>query len=132
MVHIVEALTSAGKTDESFEAARKIEDADLRSRAMVIVAEAMMKNRETDKAKSALDEAQRAAQQVTKDLERSPRLAAVAIGLAKLHHYSLAHETANLCASSSNKLAAYTAILREYLIERNPNLEKLFEEEKQE
>jgi tetratricopeptide (TPR) repeat protein len=129
MVNIVEALAKAGKTDEAFEAARKIMDADYRSWAMASVAEAMIKNREAAKAESALNEAQRAAQQATKASERSTRIAAVAIGLAKLHHYRLARETADLCTSPGNKLAAYTAILREYLIKRNPNLEKLFEED---
>ena len=129
MVNTVEALAKAGKTDEAFEAARTIDGADYRSRAMASVAEAMIKNREAGKAKSALCEAQRAAQQTTKASERSTRLAAVAIGLAKLHHYRLARETADLCTSPGNKLAAYTAILREYLIKRNPNLEKLFEED---
>ena len=129
MVNTVEALAKAGKTDEAFEAARKIDGADYRSRAMASVAEAMIKNREAGKAKSALNEAQRAAQQTTKASERSTRLAAVAIGLAKLHHYRLARETADLCTSPGNKLTAYTAILREYLIKRNPNLEKLFEED---
>jgi predicted negative regulator of RcsB-dependent stress response len=129
MVNTVEALAKAGKTDEAFKAARKIDGADYRSRAMASVAEAMIKNREAGKAKSALNEAQRAAQQATKASERSTRLAAVAIGLAKLHDYRLARETADLCTSPGNKLAAYTAILREHLIKRNPNLEKLFEED---
>ena len=129
MVNIVGALAKAGKTDEAFEAARKIEGAEYRSQAMASVAGAMIKNREAGKANSALNEAQRAAQQATKASERSTQLAAVAIGLAKLHHYRLARETADLCASPGNKLAAYTAILREYFIKRNPNLEKLFEED---
>jgi hypothetical protein len=55
----------------------------------------------------------------------------VAIGFGRLHHYRLARETADRCASSSDKLAAYTAIFRERLIMRNPNLEILFEEKKQ-
>jgi hypothetical protein len=128
----VEALAKAGKTDEAFEAARKIEGAEYRSQAMASVAEAMIKNREAGKANSALNEMQRAAQQATKASERSTQLAAVAIGLAKLHQYRLARETADLCASPSNKLAAYTAILRENLIKQNPDLEKLFEEDIQE
>ena len=132
MADIVVAMAKAGKTDEAFEAARKIEGAEYRSQAMAGVAEAMIKNREAGKANSALNEAQRAAQQATKASERSTRLAAVAIGLAKLHHYRLARETADLCASPGNKLAAYTAILREYLIKQNPDLEKLFEEDIQE
>jgi serine protease Do len=129
MVNIVGALAKAGKTDEAFEAARKIDGADYRSRAMASVAEAMIKNREAGKAESALNEAQRAAQQATKASERSTRLAAVAIGLAKLHRYRLARDTADLCTSPGDKLAAYTAILREYFIKRNPDLEKLFEED---
>ena len=132
MVNIVGALAKAGKTDEAFEAARKIEGAEYRSQAMASVAGAMIKNREAGKANSALNEAQRAAQQATKASERSTQLAAVAIGLAKLHHYRLARETADLCASPGDKLADYTAILREYLIKQNPDLEKLFEEDSQE
>ena len=131
MVCVVEALAKGGKADEALETASRVEDADLRSRAMVIVAEAMIKNREAGKARSALDVAQSAAQQTTKNSEKSARLSAVAIGLARLHHYRLARETADLCVSSSDKLAAYTAIFREYTIMRNPNLETLFEEEKQ-
>ncbi|MGE0127429.1 MAG: TIR domain-containing protein [Blastocatellales bacterium] len=118
--------------NEALDAARKIEDADSRSQAMSRIAEVMTKNREADRAKSALDEAERAAQQVTGGASKSERLAAVAEGLAKLHYYKLARETANLCASSSDKLAAYTAILREYYIERHPDQAKLFEEEKPE
>jgi len=99
---------------------------------MVIVAEEMTKNREADKAKSILNEAQRAAQQATKSSEKSTRLSAVAIGLAKLHQYYLARDIADLCTSSNHRLAAYNAIVREYLIKQNPSLEKLFDEEMQE
>jgi hypothetical protein len=131
MANIVEALTKAGKTDEAFESAQKIDDAGYRSQAMVGLAEAMARNREADKAESTLDEAQRAAQQITWGSEKSTRLAAIAIGVAKLHHYRLARDIADLCTSPSSKLAAYTAIFREYQIERNPDLEKMFKEEKQ-
>src|SRR5262249_36783051 len=100
-------------------------------RAMVIVAEAMIKNREAGKARSALDVAQSAAQQTTKNSEKSARLSAVAVGVARLHHYRLARETAVPCGSSRYKNAPYNAHLREYTIMRNPKLETLFEEEKQ-
>jgi hypothetical protein len=132
MANIVEALTKAGKTDEALESAQKIDHAGYRSQAMVSVAEAMTRNREAGKAESAFNEAQRAAQQITWRPEKSTRLAAIAIGVAKLHHYRLAREIADLCTSPSHKLAAYTAIFRESLIERNPDLEKMFKEEKQE
>jgi hypothetical protein len=127
---VVETLAKAGKTDEALELARKIKDADDRSLAMVRVAEVMTKNREVGRAKNVLDEAERAAQQVTTDEGKSARLADVAIGLSKLHFYKLARETVDRC-SSSDKLAAYTAILREYHIEHHPDQAKLFEKEEQ-
>lgn len=130
MVGIVEVLGKVGKTDEALGSAREIEDAGYRSQAMVIVAEEMIKNRDVGKAKGILDEAQYALQQATKDSEKSARLAAVAMGLAKLHHYYLARDIADLCASSNQRLAAYTAIFRQYLIKQNPGLEKLFDDEK--
>jgi hypothetical protein len=131
-INVVEVLTKAGRTDEAVEAARRIEDAVYRSQAMAIVADAMLRNREADKARSALNEAQDAAEQAGRGAGKSTRLAAVAIGLAKLHHYRLARQAANLCTSPSDKLGAYTAIFREYLIERNPKLGNLFEEKSRE
>jgi len=128
----IEPLAKAGKADEALEAARLIEDAGFRSQAMVIVAEVMIKNRQGVRAKSVLDEAERAAQQSTHDETKSAILADIAKGLAKLHLYKLAREMANLCTSSSDKLAAYTAILREYHIRHHPDQAKLFEEEKPE
>jgi len=87
----------------------------------------MTKNRETDKARNALAEAKLAAQRLSKSSEKSVRMAAVAKGLARLHDYRLASETADLCVSPGEKLAAYTAIFREYITRRNPQLKELFE-----
>jgi hypothetical protein len=92
-----------------------------------MVAEVMTINREVDKAKSVLAEAQRAAQQCPRNVEKSLRLASVAMGLARLHQFRLAREAADRCASWGDKLAAYTAIFREYTIGRNPQLRSLFD-----
>jgi N-acetylglutamate synthase/N-acetylornithine aminotransferase len=94
---------------------------------MVIVAEMVTRNRDAGKARSILDEAQRAAQQIARDSEKSTRMASVAIGVAKIHQYRQAREIADLCLSPSHKLAAYTAIFQNYLIERDPALEKILE-----
>jgi hypothetical protein len=128
MVSIVEALAMAGKTAEALEAAREIGDANFRSRAMVSVAEVMTKNREVGRARSALDEAERVAQQVSSDESKSMCIADVAKGLAKLHYYKLAREMVDRCLSN-DKLAAYTAILRQYYLEQHPDQAELFEEE---
>jgi hypothetical protein len=132
MANLVEPLTNAGRTDEALASAQKIDDPRYRSQTMVSVAEAMTRNREADKAKNTLNEAQLAAQQISWGPEKSTRLAAIAIGVAKLHHYRLAREIADLCTAPGDKLAAYTAIFRESFIERNPDLEKMFKEKKQE
>ncbi len=54
----------------------------------------MTKNREAGLAKSALNEAKHAAQQITTDKDKSDLLVVVAKWLAKLHYYRLARETA--------------------------------------
>jgi hypothetical protein len=41
-------------------------------------------------------------------------------------------ETAEKCSISADRLSAYTAILREYHIERDPGLARLFAEEEEE
>jgi tetratricopeptide (TPR) repeat protein len=128
LASIAEALARAGKTDEALVTARNLEDAAFRSRAMVLVADAVSGNPDAGKAKSILDEAQRVAQQITKDSEKSTRLAAVAIGAAKIHQYRWAREIADLCLLPSHKLSAYTAIFRDYLIERDPALEKVLDD----
>src|SRR5262245_44523603 len=102
----------------------KIEDHKFRSKALASAALVLAKNGEADIAKEALDESLRATTSVD---QKSPILAMIAEGLARLHYYRQARETVDRC-SSSDKLAAYTAILREYHIERRPDQAKLFEE----
>jgi hypothetical protein len=52
----------------------------------------------------------------------------LALAYAKLHSYRRARLTANLCTTSTDKLAAYAAIVREYSIQRHPELAKSFSE----
>ena len=52
--------------------------------------------------------------------------------LARLRSYRAAREGAEQCSISGDRLAAYIAILREYHIQRDPSLARLFAEEKEE
>src|SRR5262245_7082171 len=77
-----------------------------------------------------LEEAQVAVNKVFNDKQRSEVMRRLAVILARLHSYRAARETAEQCSRSSDRLVAYTAILREYHIERDPSLARLFAEEK--
>jgi hypothetical protein len=50
----------------------------------------------------------------------------LAVILARLHSFRVAREAAEQCSISEDRLAAYTVILREYHIERDPSLRQLF------
>lgn len=134
LVQVVKALAKVGKTEEALEVARKIESAFSRSQALVSAAEVLDKRREaTDRARIAIAEAQQIAEQIINEDEKSAALGDVATGLAKLYLYRQARELVdNNNTSAKDKITAYTAILREYHIERYPDQAKLFEGEKQE
>jgi hypothetical protein len=141
LASVVEALAKAGKTNEmklaateAVDATRKIEDVDQRFQTMLIIAEVLAKTRETsDKARIAIEAARQAAEQITKEEVKSAALVMTATVMAKLHLYRQARELVHLNnAPANDKLAAYTAILREYHIEHYPDQAKLFEKEQKE
>ncbi len=134
---IAEALAKAGLATETREAstealaaAREIEDADSRALALMAVADFWLKYGQADEVWTLLKEAQDAISKVYADDQRSEVMRHLAVILARLHSYRDARETAEQCSSSSHRLAAYTAILREYHIERDPGLARLFAEGK--
>ena len=136
---IAEALAKAGLATEAREAAtealaaaREIEDASDRAQALMTVADFWLEQRQTDEARNLLEEAQGAISKVFYDEQRSEVMRRLAVILARLHSYRAAREAAEKCSSSSDRLAAYTAILCEYHIERDPSLARLFAEEKEE
>ena len=134
LVGVIEALAKTGKTEEALDAARKIENAFTRSWALVSVARVLATGSWTaDKARNVIEAAQQAAQQITNDADKSKAFANVAKGLAQLHLYRQARELVDQNnTSSSDKLKAYAAILREYAIEREHVPAELFEEQKPE
>jgi tetratricopeptide (TPR) repeat protein len=129
MVIVTESLAKVGRINEALEAARKIERADDRSSSLVKIAEIMAEKSLVDSAMRILAEAENVIHLITNDEEKSAQLANLAKGLAKVHSYKQARETADRCTSSSDKLTAYAAILREYHLQHHPEDAKLFAEE---
>jgi len=126
---IAEALAKAGMATEALPTAREIADASARANALMAVVDLWLEQRQVEKAGKLLEEMQNAISKVFEDSSRSEALRHLAVILARLHSYRAARETAEQCSSSKNRLAAYTAIFREYHIERNPSLAPLFAEQ---
>jgi len=63
---------------------------------------------------------------VTDDYQRSSALSQVAGAFAQLHSYREARLIADRDTSSSDKLSAYAAILREYTVQHHPELGRFF------
>jgi hypothetical protein len=82
-----------------------------------------------EEARNLLGEVQDAISKIFNDQERSKAFRHLASILARLRFYRAARETAEECSGSSDRLSAYTDVLREYHIERNPGLAQLFAEE---
>jgi tetratricopeptide (TPR) repeat protein len=126
---IAEALAKAGMATEALATAREIEDANARAKALMAVVDLWLEQRQAEEGGKLLEEIQNAISKVFEDSSRSEALRHLAVILARLHSYRAARETAEQCSSSENRLAAYTAIFREYHIERNPSLAPLFAEQ---
>jgi hypothetical protein len=129
---IAGALVKAGMVTEALGAAREIEDASRRARVLLKVTDFWLERRQDDDARNLLEETQSTVSKVFDDEQRSWLMRDLAVILARLHSYRAAREAAEQCSSSSDRLAAYTAILREYHIERDPSLAQLFTAEKEE
>jgi hypothetical protein len=136
---IAEALVRAGLAMEAREAAtealaaaREIEGAYNRAQALIAVVNYWLGQAQADEAQTLLEEARGAISKIFDDQRRSEVMRHLAVILARLHSYRAARETAEECSSSSDRLAAHTAILREYHIERDPSLAHLFAEEEKE
>jgi hypothetical protein len=129
---IASEMLEDGMVPEALATARKIEYASRRARVFLEVTDFWLERRQDDDARNLLKETQSTVSKVFDDEQRSSSLRDVAIILARLHSYRAAREAAEQCSTSSDRLAAYTAILREYHIERDPSLAKLFAEEKEE
>jgi tetratricopeptide (TPR) repeat protein len=130
---IVEASMKIGITTETaFTAtealmvAREIEEAFVHANALMAVADSWLAKGQIGEARNLVSDVQDAISKIFNDQERSKALGRLASILARLRLYRAARETAEQCSGSSDRLAAYTAILREYHIVRDPDLAQLF------
>jgi hypothetical protein len=128
---IASEMLEAGMVPEVLATARKIEYAFRRAMVLLEVTDFWLERRQDDDARNLLEETQSTVSKVFDDEQRSWLMRDLAIILARLHSYRAAREAAEQCSISSDRLAAYTAILREYYIERDPSLAWLFAEEKE-
>lgn len=78
-----------------------------------------------------VDEVQTAVVKIYDEDNRSEVAVELSKILARLKRFHEAREVADKYARSSQRLSAYTAILREYHIERNPDLADVFAKLKQ-
>jgi len=129
---IASEMLEAGMVTEALGAAREIEDASRRAMVLLKVTDFWLERRQDDDAWNLLEETQSAVSKVVDDETRSWLMRDLAVILARLHSYRAAREAAEQCSISEDRLAAYTAILREYHIERDPSLARLFVEEEEE
>jgi hypothetical protein len=89
---------------------------------LAVVARALSAASHSEAAATAADRALAAMSKVTDDDERSSAYQEVASAFATLHLYRRARVTANLCTSSDDLLRAYTAILKQWAIQRDGSL----------
>jgi energy-coupling factor transporter ATP-binding protein EcfA2 len=129
---IAEVAVKAGMVAEALATAREIENQCPRAQALIAVANFWLDQRRDDEASTILEEVRGAISKVFEDDDRSKLMRSLAIILARLHSYRAAREAAEQCSISEDRLDAYTSILREYYIERDPGLARLFAQEEKE
>jgi hypothetical protein len=117
---------------EALMVAREIEEAFVHANALMAVAVSWLAKGQIEEARNLVSEVQDAISKIFNDQERSKALGRLAIILARLRFYRAARETAEQCSGSSDRLAAYTAVIREYHIEHDPSLTQLFAKEEEE
>jgi hypothetical protein len=129
---VASALAKVGLTLEALTITHEIEEAYHRAHALLAVADSWLGKGKAEDAWNLLEEVRGAISKVFNDHERSKAMRHLAIILARLHSYRAARETAEQCSRSEDRLDAYTAVIREYHIERDPSLAQLFAEEEEE
>jgi len=135
---IAEGLIRAGETaqaqqvaSEALAAACEMKHVEWRAWVLRAVAEALAREGHAEQAWLVAKEACNAIDSIHDDKQRSKVYVNLAKALARQRCYRPAREIADLCSRTSDRLAAYTAILRAYILEHNPDLALLFSAEGQ-
>jgi KaiC/GvpD/RAD55 family RecA-like ATPase len=132
LAFIAEAFAKAGHPEEALHISYEIEDWYQRTNAQTAAAKAWLDSNCIKDAKEIIDEVRTAIGKINMEIYRSMSYGRLASLLARLNSYCESREIAEQCSRAADRLAAYTAILREYYIERNPGLAHLFAEEEEE
>jgi tetratricopeptide (TPR) repeat protein len=119
LAHVCAAMIKAKEIVGAWELAQSIENVVRRAEALALVARALGRSGQAERTEKALDEARAAAEKLSPDDfgRASARIAAV---WAELGRYQQAREAAKHCYLPSEKLWAYTAIVRADLARRRP------------
>jgi tetratricopeptide (TPR) repeat protein len=129
---IAEAFAKAGQPEEALRISREINDWYQRVTAQTAAAKSWLDSNCFKEAIEIIDEVRKGIGKINIEIYRSMSYERLAALLARLNSYREAREIADHCSRAADRLAAYTAILREYHIERDPRLAKLFAEEEEE
>jgi len=97
------AMVKAGQFDLALQAAQKIEDAWVRSRALMKIAEAMAKVGQKERANQAFLLALKAAQKIENALDRSLTLAEIAKAMAKAGQTEWANQAFQLALQTAQR-----------------------------
>lgn len=123
---IAQTYADAGKFDDALTVAHTIDNYYVRATALCNICISLFDAKLMETAFTLATEIQAAIVKIFDERERSEVAVKLTQILSRLRNYSEAREVADHYALSSQRLAAYTAILREYHIERNPDLADVF------
>jgi len=129
LAFVAEAFAKARQPEKALQISKEISDPYQRVNAQAAAANSWLDSNDVGKAQEVVAKVQAAIERIHIDMQRSIARERLASLLARLHWYRDARKIADLCAYSGNRLAAYTDILREYHLERDPSLARFFNEE---
>lgn len=110
------------KLAEALNTTRALTDQVRKAKLLALVARALVKSGDIQQAESVAAEAEQAALSIMVYDDRGRALARMAVVLADLHHFGRSRVNAKDCHLPKERLWAYTAILRNHLTIKNPNL----------
>ena len=121
---IAAVVSEVGTSRQAIEIVGRITEPSLRAAKEAALASVFIQANEPKSARTCLSTALIAVEQMPTGSDRSEVLSQVAILFAKLHDYPKARQLADRCSEPGFRLAAYSAVVREDILQRNPNLLK--------
>lgn len=120
ITRVAEIISKRTAMDEVGQLANALELAENRVTLLERIADFWVDGGKTDQARNLSFYVAEEVENIFEDIPHSWASSSLSCLLARLHEYTSAKEIADSCKLSVSKLAAYTAIFREYHIERDP------------